>query len=81
MPLTIVKSNSPAESRRQKRRFEHTLRSEKGVVSKIAIPDHTMIVDISPLTSVGLVDKKVPRDMHQREDWSPSLRAVGPRAI
>jgi hypothetical protein len=41
-------------------------------------------IDSLPLTSVGKVDEKVPRDMHQREDACPneaqSLRAVEPCA-
>jgi len=42
--------------------------TEKGVISKMAIPDRITIVDSLPLTSVGKVDKKALRDMHNRED-------------
>jgi len=41
---------------------------DKGVISKMAVPDRIMIVENLPLTSVGKVDKKVLRDMQQRED-------------
>src|SRR5271165_7269756 len=42
--------------------------ADKGVISKMAIPDRITIVDSLPLTSVGKVDKKALRDMHNRED-------------
>ena len=42
--------------------------ADRGVISKMAIPDRIMIVDSLPLTSVGKVDMKVLRDMHSRED-------------
>ena len=42
--------------------------ADKGVISKIGVPDRITIVDTLPLTSVGKVDKKVLRDMHQHED-------------
>ncbi|MGO8799881.1 MAG: fatty acid--CoA ligase [Roseiarcus sp.] len=42
--------------------------TEKGVISKLAVPDRIVIVKDLPLTSVGKVDKKVLREKYQREE-------------
>ena len=42
--------------------------TDKGVISKIAVPDRIKIVETLPLTSVGKVDKKALREMHQRDE-------------
>ncbi|MGD0186627.1 MAG: fatty acid--CoA ligase [Roseiarcus sp.] len=41
---------------------------DKGVISKVAVPDRIVIVKELPLTSVGKVDKKVLRERHQRDE-------------
>jgi fatty-acyl-CoA synthase len=41
---------------------------DKGVISKFAIPDRVMIVKELPLTSVGKIDKAVPRERHLRDE-------------
>ena len=42
--------------------------TDKGVISKIAVPDRIKIVETLPLTSVGKVDKKALREMHRRDE-------------
>ena len=55
--------------------------AERGLISKIAIPENVSFVDELPLTSVGKIDKKVLRARYVRRRRPQPLRDEGRRPL
>ena len=71
MALVVVEpqfAGGVAEAAEEALRAHVRSYTDKGVISKLAVPDRIMIVKDLPLTSVGKVDKKVLREKYQREE-------------